>query len=594
MVSQKLFSKLMFLHRKKKTKNYYDGLFPKYKDYIDTFNALYQLKSNDENEINKIYQMIKTNLIDTSLFTPSKIIYKISMIIQFNNCFLQSYWKIIKRIYDEFHPNQIDNIPTHISYFFYKEYGVILRDVEKIDFESSFYRKDFSLFVHEDKTIYSAIMNDDKEHFIVFINEEGFDQNQTINNDFYPSLIKELSLLELCCYHGAVDCFKILRSKFKSEITQKCLELSFLGGKPDIISECLKYQEPKMTFCMKYAIVSHNIDFVSFLMNEHYEFINLIDCGKYNNLQAFFIYLDQTENINESFVYSPYFEIPSLIEYFIQQGADINFKENISYLTALHNASINNSKEIAQLLIHHGADINAKNCSGNTALFYSVKEISKEMVEFFIHNGINVNIENFVTLYYLCGSRNMNIIELLVSSGININSVNKNGQTVLHEATIFSQVELASFLISHGANVNIRDNTGKTPLHLAGKSPNPFLVKLFIEHGADINAKDNEGKTVIHYASEIYITQVLQILIPNGVDINATVNNGKTALHIASERNMYKIVKYLILNGADITIRDKNRKMALDLAKEKNHKKIADILNYPEKYFKSSRGLCYI
>ena len=41
-----------------------------------------------------------------------------------------------------------------------------------------------------------------------------------------------------------------------------------LGEKLEIMSECLKYQNPNEK-CMEYAIISHNIDFVTFLMNEY-------------------------------------------------------------------------------------------------------------------------------------------------------------------------------------------------------------------------------------------------------------------------------------------------------------------------------------
>ncbi|EAY05435.1 hypothetical protein TVAG_197360 [Trichomonas vaginalis G3] len=96
------------------------------------------------------------------------------------------------------------------------------------------------------------------------------------------------SLLELCCYHGAVDCFKLLRSKFNSEITKECIGLSFLGGNSEIMSELLKYQTSDEE-CMEYAIISHYIDFVTFLMNEYNIEIDLkyfpIMCRKLNFIQ---------------------------------------------------------------------------------------------------------------------------------------------------------------------------------------------------------------------------------------------------------------------------------------------------------------------
>ena len=121
-------------------------------------------------------------------------------------------------------------------------------------------------------------MCNDLEKIILFTECDGFDKNQLLESDLYPYSDEGYSLLELCCYHGAVDCFKLLRTKFDSEITQKCLRFSFLGGNPEIMSECLKYQKPNKE-CMKYAIISHNIDFVTFLMNEYNLEIKLSYCG---------------------------------------------------------------------------------------------------------------------------------------------------------------------------------------------------------------------------------------------------------------------------------------------------------------------------
>ena len=131
-------------------------------------------------------------------------------------------------------------------------------DFEKFKFKN--------INILSEKTIYRAIMYNDKEEFIYFTERDDFDKNQKLKSDLYPASYQGYSLLELCCYHGAVDCFKLLRTKFNLEITYMCLNLSFLGGNQEIISECLKYQTPDEA-CMNFAIISHNIDFVTFLMN---------------------------------------------------------------------------------------------------------------------------------------------------------------------------------------------------------------------------------------------------------------------------------------------------------------------------------------
>ncbi|EAY17073.1 hypothetical protein TVAG_297520 [Trichomonas vaginalis G3] len=130
--------------------------------------------------------------------------------------------------------------------------------------------QNLSLEVHEQNTIYRAIMDDNKQVFISFTEKEGFDPNQTLKSKLYPDSCDVFSLLELCCYHGSVNCFKYLISEFHSMITQNCLRFSFLSGNPEIMNQCLKVQSPDYK-CMDFAIISHNIDFVSFLKNEYKE-----------------------------------------------------------------------------------------------------------------------------------------------------------------------------------------------------------------------------------------------------------------------------------------------------------------------------------
>ncbi|EAY09449.1 ankyrin repeat protein, putative [Trichomonas vaginalis G3] len=157
-------------------------------------------------------------------------------------------------------------------------------------------------------------------------------------------------------------------------------------------------------------------------MNEYNLRIDLKDCAKYNNLDAFLVYLD----FGKYFVYSLIFNIPSLFEYFLSHGVSINEK-NEDGATALHNTAQNNSLEIAELLILHGANINEKDYYGETALLIATFYNSKE------------------------------ITELLISHGANINEKDGKGSTALHYTAQNNSLETAELLILHGANINEKD-----------------------------------------------------------------------------------------------------------------------------------------
>ncbi|EAY17247.1 hypothetical protein TVAG_292000 [Trichomonas vaginalis G3] len=347
---------------------------------IDLYNVLYQLKTENEEDLNKIYKMIKTELIESKKHHPENILKGILNIIPWNNLYTMSYFYLAKLICDDYHVTDIVYVNTM------RQNGIELdkfNDFEKIKSEN--------LKIHRENTIYRAIMYNDLKTFIVFTERKDFDENQVLYSSFYPNpedFFYQLSFLELCCYHGAVDCFKFLRTKFNSKITKRSLEFSFLGGNPEIMSECLKYQKPNKE-CMKYAIISHNIDFVTFLMNEYNIEIDLNHCAQYHNLESFLVYFDQTNDFNKCFIYSSIFDIPSLFEYFLSHCSNINEKDKCGR-TALHYAALNNCKEIAELLISNGANINEKDNDGKTALHYAAKYNSKEIVELLISHDINI------------------------------------------------------------------------------------------------------------------------------------------------------------------------------------------------------------
>ncbi|EAY14329.1 hypothetical protein TVAG_026500 [Trichomonas vaginalis G3] len=81
-----------------------------YKYYIDTFNALYQLKTENEEELIKIYKLIKTELIDSNKYHPQIIMRDILCIIPYNNRYTKSYLFLAKLISDDYQVKMVSDV----------------------------------------------------------------------------------------------------------------------------------------------------------------------------------------------------------------------------------------------------------------------------------------------------------------------------------------------------------------------------------------------------------------------------------------------------------------------------------------------------
>ena len=146
------------------------------------------------------------------------------------------------------------------------------------------------------------------------------------------------------------------------------------------------------------------------------------------------------------------------VKQFLDEGFQVDMDSELG--TALHYAIHANHKEVAELLVSRGADVNAKNWRGRSPLFFV--------------NG------------------SLDLVEFLIENGADIDARDSTGSTVLHYASLFQGPSFggrprpsifAVELLRLGVNVNIRDDNGSTPLDWAYSMGRMRNASLFLDNG---------------------------------------------------------------------------------------------------------------
>jgi len=161
---------------------------------------------------------------------------------------------------------------------------------------------------------------------------------------------------------------------------------------------------------------------------------------------------------------------------------------------------------------------------------------------------------------------------LLLSRGVDPNTRDVHGLTLLHAAAWCGDESAAELLLKAGADPNARDAEGNTPLHVAARRMFPQVALLLLKHGADPNAANARGETPLHIAArgDKYTIgsgnyAVVSILVKHGADPNARDRDGNTPLHYAAARCAFATASLLLKHGVDPNARNNEGETPLDL-----------------------------
>ena len=252
---------------------------------------------------------------------------------------------------------------------------------------------------------------------------------------------------------------------------------------------------------------------------------------------------------------------------------------NDNGMSPLHLAAQYSRPEIVELLLDHGADIDARvnlpedafqDSNRSTPLHLAVQHNADPGVtEALLERGADVHIQNanWVTPLQLASDAHPDVLALLLERYPDLNK-----SEMLRTAAIFDNIAVANVLLEKGADVNYRwaDHPLATPLHCAIVYAGHEMPRLLLEHGADPLVKNNLGMTPLHFAADgggEYPTgsvELMAVLLEYGADVNAVAHaDGATPLHYAVHFKEPDAVTLLLEHGAAVNVRNAQGDTAL-------------------------------
>ncbi len=223
--------------------------------------------------------------------------------------------------------------------------------------------------------------------------------------------------------------------------------------------------------------------------------------------------------------------------------------------TRLADASESQDSEAVAALLAQGADVNAPQPDGATALHWAAHWDDVPTANDLISAGASANATNdygVTPLFLAAGNGSAAMVEAVLDAGGDPRAALPSGETVLMTAVRSGSVRAVARLLASGADPNATQRSkSQTALMWAATRQRVDIVRALLDRGADVHLHSASGFTPLMFAAREGSIEVSRLLLAAGDDVNATSADGSTPLFVATIRGHAELAMFLLEQGAE-------------------------------------------
>ena len=271
----------------------------------------------------------------------------------------------------------------------------------------------------------------------------------------------------------------------------------------------------------------------------------------------------------------------------LRQGTPANFCD-AQGRTPLMVAALHGTHETFRLLLEAGANPNAANKNGATPLLWSVTDAKK--VDMLLAHGADVNAKNdfaVTPLFVAAGVPNRSdVVRMLLSHGADISARASFGDSVLKRAIKLSDLSIVETLFQHAeANGQLSLLIGDDPadlLNAAAGRRNLEMLQLVCDqltrhNGGMLPKSDKALISALRGQSPVAALELLE----RGVDVDDSFESSSSPLLLFtaySDIEHVGVFDELMKRGVDVTMENEKGENALTWARKRGHSKLIEAL----------------